>query len=208
MNQLRDAFLLLAVFTICIGCNKRVLLDGTGSGSTASNLSPGPVVQNYGQTQATPTPTPTPQSQRWVSTTSHVWATLDHSATINSTSATNIIWDNVIEDPLSEYNRTTGIFAPKANGIYSIRATITLPGPWTAGDYCKIFLSKSLLTIAVNMAVMPTHQKECSVSVSAVVPLAVGEGIIVSSTLAGSQRQTNVLANNPYVTLNIAKVAE
>jgi len=189
--------LTLILCVLLVGCNKRVALTSDANALVSSNTS---------NIQATPTPTPA--TTRWLSTTSHVWATLDQQTVFNSTSATILKFDNVIEDPLAEYNKATGIFAPKAPGLYSIHASLTLPGPWTAGDYCKIYVSKANLTIGVNMAVMPTHQRECMVSIDALVPLNVGEGIIVSSIIAGAERRSNILVNNPYITLNIVKVAE
>lgn len=203
MRHLGNTLTLLSAMLLCLACNKRVPLTGDTRSSAVSSTN------QYTNNTATPTPTPTATpATRWQSTTSHIWATLDKQTVFNSTSPTVLMFDNVIEDPLSEYNKASGIFAPKAPGLYKIHASLTLPGPWTAGDYCKIYISKSQLTIGVNMSVMPTHQRECMVSIDAVVPLNVGEGIIVSSIIAGAERRSNNLVNNPYITLNIAKVAE
>lgn len=201
MKHLGTTLLFVIVFAT-VGCNQRVQLPA-GSQSNLNN-------QNQVMVTPTPTitPTPTPGNQRWQSNTSHVWATLDRTTNFNATASTVLMFDNVIEDPLQEYNKTTGIFAPKAGGLYSVHATLTLPGPWQAGDYCKMFLSKAMLTIAVNQSVMPTHQNQCVVTINAVVPLAVGEGVVLSSIIAGAQKASNQLQNNPYVTLQIAKVAE
>jgi len=202
MKQLCTGLRLLLLIVACVGCNKRVAIQQAQAIATGT-------AQVTGTAYATPTPTPSPTpAARWFSTTSHVWATLDRSTAFNSTTNTVILFDNVIEDPLQEYNKLTGIFAPKANGLYAIEASLTLPGPWAAGDYCKLHLSKAQLTIKVNMSVMPVNQNQCMVSISAVVPLAVGEGVLLSSIIAGTEKRTNALVNNPYVTLQIAKVGE
>jgi len=202
MKQLCTGLRLLLLIVACVGCNKRVALQQAQA--IATGTAP---VTSTAYVTPTPTPSPTPAA-RWFSKTSHVWATLDRSTTFNSTTNTVILFDNVIEDPLQEYNKLTGIFAPKANGLYSIQASLTLPGPWATGDYCKLHLSKAQLTIKVNMTVMPVNQNQCVVTISAVVPLAIGEGVLLSSIIAGAEKRTNALVNNPYVTLQIAKVGE
>lgn len=145
---------------------------------------------------------------------SYAWLTRDAKLAITNNTAGQIFkFDNKVKDSLGEYDANTGFFSPKSPGLYQITATITLPGPWTAGDYCKLAIMKSRAgtqdqtqTLAVSMSVMPTHQNQCAVTVSGIFPLDVGDGIAISALIAGNNRETNALVANPYNFMTVSPV--
>lgn len=196
---MRHLGFLLLVFAL-LGCDKRVAVKNTDGAST--NIAP-PTDTSLNQTNNNTNP-----QGRWISATSHVWATLDARTLFRSTASTVMLFNNVLEDPMVEYNKATGIFSPKKSGLYQVNARLTLPGPWTAGDYCKLFISKATLTLAVEQSTMPASQTQCAVSISSVVPIAQGEGIAVSGIIAGTEKYSNELGNNPYINLSIVRVAD
>ncbi len=198
----RMTFWMAAVLAL-IGCANGAAPLGTPTKTTTHAGDP------------TPTPTPAPGTSGWISKTSHLWATLDATLPVGTTSpGTQLKFDDVIEDPLAEFDKKNFVFTPRAAGIYQVTVLMTLAGPWMAGDYCKLILSKgstgtSYGSVAIASSAMPGGTNPCSVSISTSVPIAAGEFLLVNGIIAASSsHSTNASLRNPFNYIMVTRISD
>lgn len=126
--------------------------------------------------------------------------------TIVSSTHTNLVFNTEVKDTQGEYDNATGIFTAKQAGRHTISANIVFPNTyaWVAGTQCALSILHNTTGIANSTSVMPGVTKNCVVSVSKTVDLAVGDTVVVRAIHdRGSDTDLNVGAR--YNTLSIVK---
>ncbi|MEK6707105.1 MAG: hypothetical protein AABZ06_15110 [Bdellovibrionota bacterium] len=100
--------------------------------------------------------------------------------TATSATWTTLVFDIVSNDPLSEYNSSTGVFTPTQTGVYSISAVfLTESVAWVSGNHCGIgiFIGNTMATY--TRSVMPTATVYCGAEISTNLYLTTGQSVTV-----------------------------
>lgn len=139
---------------------------------------------------------------------SHVRATRGTSQTVLNNSQTTIVFSTEVDDSLSEFDPSTGVFTAAIAGFYAVAAAATLTGSapsYGGGDVMALRLLKNGATVLAVTRASQSHDDWTLTLSAGGLNLAVGDTLEVQAnqTNAGvSSRTTTADATGNFFTID------